>query len=193
MRELVFLLEERSASALLESMLPRMLDQSIAVRFVPFEGKQDLEKQLTRRIRAYQNLGARFIVLRDQDSNPDCIAVKRRLLALCAESGKANKCLVRIACRELETIYLADLLAVEQGLAMQGLARHQHARKFRAPDRLGSPGAELKKLTGSRYEKVAGSRAIGRHIDLGNERSPTFRNLIAAVRRMEQELLVEQA
>ena len=45
MRELVFLLEERSASALLESMLPRMLDQSIAVRFVPFEGKQDLEKQ----------------------------------------------------------------------------------------------------------------------------------------------------
>ena len=79
MRELVFLLEERSASAMLESMLPRMLDQSISVRCVPFEGKQDLEKQLTRRIRAYQSRSARFIVVRDQDSNPDCIAVKRRV------------------------------------------------------------------------------------------------------------------
>jgi hypothetical protein len=55
MRELVFFLEEPSAKAMLETLLPRMLDQSITVRCVPFEGKQDLEKQLTRKIRAYQN------------------------------------------------------------------------------------------------------------------------------------------
>ncbi|WAC73296.1 DUF4276 family protein [Roseateles sp. SL47] len=193
MRELVFLLEERSASAMLDALLPRMLDESIAVRCVPFEGKQDLEKQLTRRIRAYQNPRARFIVLRDQDSNPDCVAVKQRLLALCAESGKANMCLVRIACRELETIYLADLRAVEQALAMQGLTRQQQVGKFRDPDRLGSPSQELRKLTKGRYEKVAGSRLIGQHLDLGNGRSPSFRNLITAIRRMEHELLLEQA
>jgi hypothetical protein len=193
MRELVFLLEEPSAKAMLESVLPRMLDQETRFRCIPFEGKQDLERQLTRKIRAYQNDQARFIVLRDQDSHPDCAAVKSRLLDLCHASGKADRCLVRIACRELETFYLADLLAVEQSLGLVGLAKQQQSRKFKAPDHLGSPSRELKTLTGNRYEKVAGSRAIGQYLHLDNERSPSFRNLMAAIRRMEDELLAEEA
>ena len=142
MRELVFFLEEPSAKAMLETLLPRMLDQSITVRCVPFEGKQDLEKQLTHKIRAYQNQRARFIVLRDQDSHPDCSAVKQRLLDLCEASGKADYCLVRIACHELETFYLADLAAVEQALTLKGLSGLQPSRKFKSPDQLGSPSRE---------------------------------------------------
>lgn len=95
----MFLLEEPSAKAMLESLLPRMLKEDTRFRCIPFEGKQDLEKQLTRRIRAYQNERARFIVLRDQDSHPDCTAVKQGLLDLCDKSGKFARCLVRIACR----------------------------------------------------------------------------------------------
>jgi hypothetical protein len=123
MRELVFLLEEQSAKAMLESMLPRLLKENTKVRCIPFEGKQDLEKQLVRRIRGYQNKQARFIVLRDQDSHPDCKVVNSGLLDLCSASGKAAQCQVRIACRELETFYLADLQAVEQALEMGGLVR----------------------------------------------------------------------
>lgn len=189
MSELVFLLEEPSAKAMLESLLPRLLDAGVTFRCIPFEGKQDLEKQLLRKIRAYQNDQARFIVLRDQDSSPDCKVVKRKLQDLCQQSGKADRCLVRIACRELETFYLADLQAVEQALEITSLAQHQTGRKFRTPDRLGSPSKELKTLTKSRYEKVAGSRLIGRHLNLDNTRSPSFRNLISAIRRMEDELL----
>ncbi len=191
MRELVFLLEEPSAKAMLESLLPRMLKEDTRFRCIPFEGKQDLEKQLTRRIRAYQNERARFIVLRDQDSHPDCTAVKQALLDLCEQSGKCARCLVRIACRELETFYLADLQAVERALEIDGLTRHQNSRKFRSPDGLGSPSRELKTLTRNRYEKVAGSRAIGKHLQLDNARSASFRNLIAAIRRCEDELLRE--
>lgn len=191
MRELVFLLEEPSAKAMLESLLPRMLKQDTLFRCIPFEGKQDLEKQLTRRIRAYQNERARFIVLRDQDSHPDCTAVKQGLLDLCDKSGKFARCLVRIACQELEAFYLADLQAVERALEIDGLTRHQNSRKFRSPDGLGSPSRELKTLTRNRYEKVAGSRAIGKHLQLDNARSASFRNLIAAIRRCEDELLRE--
>lgn len=191
MRELVFLLEEPSAKAMLESLLPRMLQEDIRFRCIPFEGKQDLEKQLTRRIRAYQNERARFIVLRDQDSHPDCTAVKQGLLDLCEKSGKFARCLVRIACRELETFYLADLQAVERALEIDGLTRHQNSRKFRSPDGLGSPSREFKTLTRNRYEKVAGSREIGKHLQLDNARSTSFRNLIAAIRRCEDELLRE--
>jgi len=189
MKELVFLLEERSALAMLESLLPRMLSEDIVFRLIPFDGKQDLEKQLIRKIRGYLNPEARFIVLRDQDNHPDGVQLKKRLLDLCQQSGKSNVCLVRIACTELETFYLADLGAVEEGLEIRGLASKQQSKKFRTPDRLGSPSRELKELTANRYEKVAGSRAIGQHLRLDNDRSPSFRNLIAGIRRMQSELL----
>ena len=193
MNELVFLLEEPSARAMLESLLPRMLDPSIKYRLIPFEGKQDLEKQLVRKIRAYQNERARFIILRDQDSYPDCMRLKRQLLDLCAQTTKGEQCLVRLACTELETFYLADLQAVEDALGITGLVRQQQSRKFRRPDELGSPSHELKALTRNRYEKVAGSRAIGRHLRLDNDRSASFRNLLAAIRRMESELMADEA
>jgi len=193
MMELVFLLEEPSAKAMLESLLPRLLKEDIQYRCVPFEGKQDLEKQLTRKLRGYQNEQARFIVLRDQDSHPDCTAVKDKLRDLCAQSGRADRCLVRIACRELETFYLADLKAVEQALAIEGLATKQLRRKFRAPDRLSSPSKELKALTNQRYEKIVGSRAIGQYLDIDNDRSSSFLTLIAGIRRMEHELLESEA
>lgn len=66
--------------AMLESLLPRLLGTDVVCRLIPFEGKQDLEKQLAHKIRAYQNPNARFIVLRDLDSHPDCAQLKARLL-----------------------------------------------------------------------------------------------------------------
>lgn len=193
MKELVFLLEEPSAKAMLETLLPRFLYKDTQFRCIPFEGKQDLEKQLTHKIRAYQNNNARFIVLRDQDSNPDCVELKRKLLNLCDASGKADRCLVRIACKELETFYLADLQAVEHGLELHNIARKQRNSKFRNPDNLGNPSQELRLLTNNRYEKVAGSREIGKHLNIENERSKSFRNLILAIRRMENELFMQTA
>ena len=189
MKELVFLLEEPSAKAMLESLLPRFLHPDITVRLIPFRGKQDLQKQLAGKVRAYLNPNARFIVLQDQDSYHDCRVLKARLLDLCAKSGRASDCLVRIACKELETYYLADLLAVEQALEIGGLAAKQGVKKFRAPDRLGSPSLELKTLTRSCYEKVAGSRKLGQHLDLDNGRSPSFQNLIRGICRLQAELL----
>ncbi len=189
MRELVFLLEEKSAAALLESLLPRMLHVDISFRLIPFEGKQDLQKQLMRKVRGYMNPHTRFIVIQDQDSFPDCRVLKRQLLDLCGQSGRATDCLVRIACKELETYYLADLFAVERAFDVKGLVPKQLTKKFRMPDYLGSPSKELKTLTCSRYEKVAGSRKLGEHLRIDNERSPSFHNLIGGIRRMESELL----
>ncbi|MFA0924034.1 DUF4276 family protein [Xanthomonas fragariae] len=189
MRELVFLLEERSAKAMLENLLPRLLSKDIRYRLVAFEGKQDLEKQLERRIRGYQNPRARFIVLRDLDSHPDCIVMKSKLLEICKRSGRSQYCLVRIACTELETFYLADLAAVGIALQMTTLASQQNHRKFRSPDELGNPSKELRTITKNKYQKVDGSRAIGKYLQLDNVRSASFRNLISGVRRMEAELL----
>ena len=189
MKELVFLLEEESAKAMLLGLLPRILDPKVQPRLMVFEGKQDLERQLIRRLRGYVNPHARFIVLRDQDSTPDCKVVKAKLLALCAEAGRHAVSLVRIACHELETFYLADLQAVENALGLTGLVRHQGNARFRAADRVENPSRELAKLTRRVYQKVGGSRLLGPHLDIANDRSASFRNLIAGVRQLEQELL----
>jgi predicted transcriptional regulator len=55
MKELVFLLEEESAKAMLQSLLPRILDTGIKSRLLAFEGKQDLEKQMVRKMKHYIN------------------------------------------------------------------------------------------------------------------------------------------
>lgn len=172
MKELVFLLEEPSAKALLDVLLPRFTPEGVAFRFIVFEGKQDLERQLVRRMRGYLNPQAHFIVVRDQDAG-DCREIKRRLVEKCRESGK-ERFLVRIACRELESWYLADLAAVESGLGLTGLRQRQAGKKYRDPDRLSGPKRELKSLTREAYSEIEGSRAIGPHLDLTNARSRSF-------------------
>ena len=181
MKEWVFFLEELSARAMLEGLLPRIAPQWADIRYIVFEGKQDMEKQLVRRMRSYRNTDAHFIVIRDQDSG-NCQVIKARLQQFCIAAGRPNA-IIRIACRELESFYLADLIAVEQGLCVTGIAKRQTHHKFRTPDRLGSPSQELEKLTSGRYEKIGGSRAISPHLDLDNTRSHSFKMLVEALRR----------
>lgn len=89
----------------------------------------------------------------------------------------------------MESFYIGDLRAVEAALGLTGLVRHQGAARFRDADRVESPSRELAKLTHGTYQKVSGSRQLGPHLDLANERSASFKNLLAGVRRLEQQLL----
>lgn len=145
MMTLVFFLEEPSAKEMLQGILPKLLPEHVTPRFIIFEGKQDLEKQLIRKMKGWNTPNSRFIVMRDQDSG-DCLKIKESLLEKCREAGKSDA-IVRIACHELETFYLGDLQAVEQGLKLKGLAKSQMNKKYREPDTLTNPAQELMKLT----------------------------------------------
>jgi len=184
MTEIVFFLEEPSAREMLRGILPKLLPEHIIPRFVVFKGKQDLEKRLPRRLRAWQHPDALFVVMRDQDSG-DCTAIKRRLVEKCTDSGKPDT-LVRIACRELESFYLGDLKAVSQTIGPANIEKHQNKAKFRHPDTVANPSQELKKLAPS-YQKISGSRAIGPILDLDNNLSTSFNALINGVRRLTGE------
>jgi len=182
MKTIVFFLEEPSAREMLEGLLPRLLPQGFIRRYVVFRGKQDLEKQLEKRLRGWQLPDSVFVVMRDQDSG-DCHDVKARLVELCRRTGR-DEALVRVACRELESFYLGDLEAVEKGLELRGLAVRQDHRKFRAPDGLGNPSNELFKLTGNLYQKVSGSRAIAPHLRLNGNRSHSFNVLVSGIKKL---------
>ena len=68
MKSIVFFLEEESAKVFLTGLLPRFLPNEWHTQYVVFEGKQDLEKQLVRRLRLWRMPNSLFFVLRDQDS-----------------------------------------------------------------------------------------------------------------------------
>lgn len=187
---LVFCLEELSAKTLLESLWPRLFPSlNIEVKFIVFEGKSDLEKKLERRLRGWLRPNSLFVVLRDQDSG-DCVAIKKTLVAKCVSAGRADA-LVRIACAELESWYLGDLAATETALNITGLSRKQNSSSYRAPDRLANAAQELDRLTAGRYQKVSGSREIGKHLSLetGQNRSQSYQVFIRGLRRLVEPLM----
>lgn len=123
-----------------------------------------------------------FLILRDQDSG-DCRLIKENLLKKCRAANKPET-IVRIACHELESFYLGDLAAVEKGLGLGNLSKRQRKHTYRQPDRLANPAQELMRLTQNRYQKVAGSRAIGQHLDPENNQSHSFKVLVRALKQL---------
>lgn len=178
---LVFFLEEPSARDFLESVLPRVLPAHITPHFLVFEGKQDLEKQLVVRMKRWLRPNSRFVVMRDQDSG-DCRVIKARLVNLCVAAGQPHAA-VRIVCKELETFFVGDWPAVAAGYQQPKLAEHAQKAKFRAPDVLGSPFMELKRILPN-YQKREGARTISPHLDLKNNRSSSFRVLMRTLEAM---------
>lgn len=118
MSSLVFLLEEASARNMLEAVVSRLTPPDVAVHYVTFEGKRDMERQLERKLRFWLEPDTYFIIMRDQDAE------------------------------------------------------------------------ELKKITGNRYQKLAGSRAIGPCLDLsGSNSSHSFKVLVDGISRQVRRLL----
>ena len=67
MNRIVFLLEEESIGILLKGLLPRLFPQ-MSFLCVSHEGKKDLERSIPRKLKAWQEPGVRFVVMRDQNS-----------------------------------------------------------------------------------------------------------------------------
>jgi len=183
MKNLVFLLEEPSAKEMLLNIVPQIINEEIDVRYIVFEGKQDLEKQIEKKLRGYNTPDAKFIIMRDQDSG-DCKLIKNSLLTKIDNAGKKECSLVRIACHELESFYLGDLAAVEKGLAINGLSKHQ-TKRYKEPDTLANAAEELFKLTKDEYQKIAGSRAISQYLNIdGRNKSTSFNILVEGIKKM---------
>ncbi len=185
MMQLVFFLEGPSEEALLKGLLPKFIPDHVNVRYIVFEGKQDLEKRLVKRMRGWCLPDTRFVVLRDKDAG-DCVVIKKRLQGLCHKAGQMDA-LIRIACHEIESWYLGDLLAVEKGLHITGIAKHQNKKKFKDPDRLANAAKELMAITQERYQKLSGSRSIGSYLALQGNKSTSFNVFVSGIQRITSE------
>ena len=98
MKTLVCFLEERSAQVLLETILPKILNSSeINFKYITFQGKQDLEKNLYQKLKGWKQPNSYFLVMRDKDAG-DCIGIKEKLKTITQNGGKIAETCIRIAC-----------------------------------------------------------------------------------------------
>ncbi len=169
--------------AFLEGLLPRILPGDQDFLLVAHEGKSDLEKSLPRKLRGWRSPNTQFIVVRDQDSG-DCVAVKEKLQRIAISAGRPETT-VRIACRELESWILGDLPTVSEVFSRSNVKGLELTAKFRQPDSLGSPSAELKLLVPG-YQKVSGARQMGPYINVHRCQSQSFAAFVAAVARLSE-------
>jgi hypothetical protein len=182
MKTLVCFLEEKSAREMLNGVLPRVLPKDVNVKFIVFEGKQDLDKQLARKLRSWQTPESVFLVVRDQDA-ADCQVVKNHLVEICRSVNNNAQILTRIACHELESFYFGDLTSVEKALHVT-LGSFKRRAKYRIPDNIISPSRELEKITNGVYQKIGGSREIGKIISLEENLSHSFKMLISGIKKL---------
>lgn len=185
MRHLVLLLEEPSARDLLQGLLPKLIPQDIVVHYLVFEGKQDLEGQLVRKLRGWRLPDSSFVILRDQDA-AECHAVKERLTKLVAESAR-QPTLVRVACRELESWVVGDWRAVAEAFDRPQLIAQSTKEAFRNPDHLVRPVESLRKFI-PEYQKRDGARRIGVLLDPTRNQSGSFRTFCSGIRRLLNEV-----
>ncbi|BAS68118.1 DUF4276 family protein [Bathymodiolus septemdierum thioautotrophic gill symbiont] len=180
---LVCFTEERSAKEMLRIVLPKILPNNSLHSIFSFEGKSDLDRQIKKKLKNYNLPGARFLILRDQDS-AICTDIKQQLLDKVNESGKKDVSIVRIACHELENFYLGDLLAVKQAFN-KILPSSQTSKKFRNADNLANAKQELQRITNKEYQPISGSKAIAPHLKLDDSNTSTsFNALLSGVKKL---------
>ncbi len=183
--ELVLLLEELSAKAFLDEFLPRILPPGITFRTISHNGKSELQKSIPRKLRAWRNPNARFVILHDKDSH-DCIQLKQKLRDICHKARPDLHPLIRIACHELEAWYLGDFNALSSAYRDFDAKSVRNRAKYRNVDALENAAEELSKLVPS-YQKVSGSRLLGASMQAEVNQSHSFRVFIQGIQRLVEQ------
>lgn len=179
---LVFMLEEPSMRHFLAGIMERVLPWNFTVTYLVHEGKQDLEKSIPRKLKAWQTPDSFFIIIRDKDGE-EPLALKARLRALCADRPES---LIRIPVHHLESWILGDMNALAVAFGKHALAQLSANRKFRNPDLLANASDELARLIPG-YQKVSGARTVSPHMGLEGNKSPSFSLFIGDIQRLAAE------
>ena len=183
---LEILVEEPSMENVLDIILPQILPEGYELGincFVrPHQGKSDLQKSIPRKVMAYQRFPqpVKLIVIQDQDSN-DCMVLKQELIDLIMNRNSNQSYLVRIACRELENWYLGDMQAIETVYPTFKARTHQLKAKYRNPDSVSGADDLERKI--KNFAKGFASKNIPQHMDISNNKSPSFNHLVSGVQR----------
>ncbi len=186
MARIEILVEEPSMKEFLTILLPNILDKNWNLNenyFIrSFEGKSDLQKNIPSKVKFLSNWNhevAGVVIMQDQDSS-DCKILKQKLLDICNQNGDCPK-LVRIICRELESWYLGDFVAINKAYPNFKHQNYISKSKFRIPDNCNAYD-ELKKIL-PEFQKVGGAKKIAPFININDNKSESFQQTVTGLIR----------
>jgi hypothetical protein len=184
------LVEEPSMEAALRVLLPRVLG-NLTFQIYPYQGKDDLLKQLPSRLRGYRTWlpeDYRIVVVVDRDGD-DCQELKQRMERISADAGlrsrtrargEAFQIVNRLAIEELEAWYFGDWEAVRAAYPRVPEAIPRQA-KYRDPDAIagGTWEAFERVLQRAGYfqaglRKIEAARTVANHWQPLQNRSHSF-------------------
>jgi len=175
------MLEEASMSLFLENLLPRFFPE-MKFRCIAHNGKNDLQKSIPKKLKAWQDKESKFIIIRDND-NAEPGSIEKLLENICKNSKNYNnnQTIIHLAYQELESWFLGDLNSLEECYGKLSVNNMQ--KKFRTPDKLDSPSKEIKRIIPS-YQKLEGSERIGKVLSKYNNRSDSYNLLISSLDKL---------
>lgn len=187
-----FLLEEPSAEAALNNLLPKMLPSHVRFELRNFQSKHTLLAELPRRLKGYSYwlpTDWRIIVLIDEDRQ-DCKELKAQLETAALDARLRTKStshlassfqvLNRIAVEELEAWFFGDVEAIVTAYPRVPHSLAERGR-FRDPDSITGGTWEALEKTLQRYgyypgrlPKIEVARNISQHMEPVRNRSKSF-------------------
>ena len=185
-----FLLEEQSAEAVLKTILPKFLPDNVSFHFHVFQGKHDLLRRLSLRLKGYRPWipdDWRIVVLIDEDRQ-NCQELKAKLERAASEAGFVTKSsappggnfqvMNRLAIEELEAWFFGDIIALRKAYPRISKT-FQYRAKYRDPDAI--PGGThealarlLKKYYPKWLPKVTVAQNVAPHMEPSRNNSRSF-------------------
>ena len=170
---LVLLTEEESLEAFVGILIRRVFPHAVEGvdwLVLDFRGKADLQKNISKTMRAWNYGDPHFVITRDNDGG-DCHRLKERLAAMEAPTGKPFT--VRIVCQQLESWFIGCPEAVQQAYPKRAIERERRSARWRSPDRSTSATEIVAVATDDRTK---GNRAkrIAAHFEPRDCSSPSF-------------------
>lgn len=194
-------LEEPSAEACLQGLLPKLVPGGTTWNPVVFQGKTDLLANLERRLKGYKSWMPddwKIVVLIDED-RANCRKLKARMEAASAAAGFSTKTaakggkfvvLNRIAVEELEAWFFGDAVAL--AAAFPGVSPTLGAKAaYRSPDAItGGTWEALERVLqragyyGGGLPKIEVARKMAMHMEVGRNTSPSFQTFVRGIRTL---------
>lgn len=180
---LVVFVEEPSMKAALDHLLPKAGVDADSYQIISFQGVSNMMESLPRRLRAWRDPRAHFLILRDNDGG-NCRDRKELIRRMCERAGKIDKTKIRIVCQELEAWFLGDLEAIDSAKLGKPIKTAAMIKKCREPDEIIKPSQALREHFGF-YAKIEGARRIAEHLSIERNVSQSFGATIAAIREIK--------
>jgi len=185
--------------AFLDSLLPRILGETVTFSLFQHQCKDRLLKDLPKRFAGYANYlsaGTKVIVLVDRDDD-DCVELKRSIEEMAERSGLRVRSRsgrddwqvsVRIAVEELEAWYFGEWQAITEAYHRVSPSVPSKAA-FRESDAITGGTWEAFERVLKQYgyfknglRKIEAARAIGSRIDIDRSRSRSFQAFVDLLR-----------